>query len=393
MRRRICGAAISAAAALSLAWAPTVEASGIQEKLDRAEKKIESDQKKEGVLTSRLDRLGTRVDAMQEAVDALREAEADAAERLASAEAELGIAIERLDSSLAKLRKTRRKLKASLRVLRERIVDIYVSGSPNLASVVLAAGEYGDLVELGPYLEAIQSRDESIVNRVRVLKKQARVIVDARRNAKETIKASRDRIAAERDRLQGARSETENQVASLDSARSASQAALDEVRGQIAQEEDVAAGLREKLAKEIGAITAPTLPAGPGSAPSSTGSMIWPIDGTLTSPFGPRWGRTHEGLDIAGPEGTPIVAAASGTVVLMQSEAESGGYGLFTCVDHGGGLSTCYAHQSSFGTSVGASVKQGEVIGYVGNTGNSFGAHVHFEVRLNGAATDPMAYL
>ena len=101
----------------------------------------------------------------------------------------------------------------------------------------------------------------------------------------------------------------------------------------------------------------------------------------------------HEGIDIAAPEGTPIRAAASGTVILMQSEAESGGYGNYTCVDHGGGLSTCYAHQSGFATSSGASVRQGDVIGYVGNTGHSFGAHLHFEVRTSGVAVDPMGYL
>jgi murein DD-endopeptidase MepM/ murein hydrolase activator NlpD len=101
----------------------------------------------------------------------------------------------------------------------------------------------------------------------------------------------------------------------------------------------------------------------------------------------------HEGIDIGAAEGTPIRAAAAGTVVLIQSEASSGGYGNFTCVDHGSGLSTCYAHQSSIATSSGAHVGQGEVIGYVGNTGHSFGAHLHFEVRYNGAPVDPLGYL
>jgi len=101
----------------------------------------------------------------------------------------------------------------------------------------------------------------------------------------------------------------------------------------------------------------------------------------------------HEGIDIAAPEGTPIMAAASGSVVLMQSEASSGGYGNYTCIDHGGGLATCYAHQSSFATSEGASVSQGDVIGYVGNTGHSLGPHLHFEVRIEGVPTDPLGYL
>jgi peptidoglycan DL-endopeptidase CwlO len=134
------------------------------------------------------------------------------------------------------------------------------------------------------------------------------------------------------------------------------------------------------------------LPAGP-IQPGNGSGLIWPVSGPVVSPFGMRWGQMHEGIDIAVPEGTPIRAAASGTVVLQQGEAESGGYGNFTCIDHGGGLSTCYAHQSAFAVSAGQSVSQGDVIGYSGCTGHCFGPHVHFEVRVDGTPTDPLGYL
>jgi murein DD-endopeptidase MepM/ murein hydrolase activator NlpD len=127
-----------------------------------------------------------------------------------------------------------------------------------------------------------------------------------------------------------------------------------------------------------------------GPVRAGGGSLIWPVRGPLTSPFGQRWGRLHAGIDIAAPTGRPIRAAATGRVVLM---APTGGYGLYTCVKHAGPFSTCYAHQSRFGTSRGASVQQGDVIGYVGNTGHSFGAHLHFEVRVNGRPVDPRDYL
>ena len=90
------------------------------------------------------------------------------------------------------------------------------------------------------------------------------------------------------------------------------------------------------------------------------------------------------------PEGTPIRAADSGTVALM---GWVGGYGNYTCIQHTATMSTCYGHQSRFATSNGASVSQGQVIGYSGNTGNSTGPHVHFEVRINGSPVDPMGYL
>ena len=106
------------------------------------------------------------------------------------------------------------------------------------------------------------------------------------------------------------------------------------------------------------------------------------MNGPVVSPFGPRWGRLHAGVDIAVGSGTPIRAADSGSVVLM---GWVGGYGNYTCIQHTGSLSSCYAHQSSFATSNGAGVKQGQVIGYVGCTGHCFGDHLHFETRINGS--------
>ena len=127
-----------------------------------------------------------------------------------------------------------------------------------------------------------------------------------------------------------------------------------------------------------------------GVAGGGNGDMIRPIRGQFTSPFGMRWGRLHAGIDLAAPTGTPIRAALSGRVILA---APTGGYGNYTCIAHSSSISTCYAHQSRYGTAVGEQVRQGEVIGYVGNTGHSFGAHLHFEVRVHGKPVDPMKYL
>jgi murein DD-endopeptidase MepM/ murein hydrolase activator NlpD len=127
-----------------------------------------------------------------------------------------------------------------------------------------------------------------------------------------------------------------------------------------------------------------------GTIGRGSGGLLQPTNGPFTSPFGQRWGRLHAGIDLADPTGTPIRAAAAGRVILM---APTGGYGNYTCIDHGRRVVTCYAHQSRFGTSRGALVEQGEVIGYVGNTGHSFGAHLHFEVRIDGQPVDPMDYL
>jgi murein DD-endopeptidase MepM/ murein hydrolase activator NlpD len=127
---------------------------------------------------------------------------------------------------------------------------------------------------------------------------------------------------------------------------------------------------------------------------SSGQGFIWPVRGQLTGWFGEqRPGHVHTGLDIATAAGTPIKAAAAGTVVLMGAE---GGYGNFTCIRHARYV-TCYAHQSQFLTSYGANVHQGQVIGRVGCTGNCTGPHLHFEVRQGPAAwstpMDPLKFL
>ena len=124
----------------------------------------------------------------------------------------------------------------------------------------------------------------------------------------------------------------------------------------------------------------------------SSSGFIWPVSGPITSPFcEPRpWEACHPGIDIGVPTGTPIQAVADGTVSIAGPE---GGYGNYTCIDHGGGLSSCYGHQETISVSVGQQVSQGQVIGISDCTGLCFGPHLHFEVRVNGQVVDPMGYL
>lgn len=127
---------------------------------------------------------------------------------------------------------------------------------------------------------------------------------------------------------------------------------------------------------------------------SSSGMFAWPLPytHTLTSTFGTRWGRLHGGLDISdgGVYGQPIYASASGTVTF--SGGDNSGYGNYVIIDHGSGYTTLYGHCSSLVAVTGQYVNQGDLIGYVGSTGNSTGPHLHFEIRLNGEKMDPLGY-
>jgi murein DD-endopeptidase MepM/ murein hydrolase activator NlpD len=121
-----------------------------------------------------------------------------------------------------------------------------------------------------------------------------------------------------------------------------------------------------------------------------TGTLVFPAVGVITSEFGPRWGSYHYGIDIGASTGTAVLAADSGMVTFRGWD---GNYGYVVHLDHGGGrMETWYAHLSAFNVSLGDSVKQGQVIGYVGSTGYSTGPHLHYEVHEDGEAVNPLSF-
>jgi murein DD-endopeptidase MepM/ murein hydrolase activator NlpD len=330
------------------------------------------------VLSSEISEYSEQIAQLQGEVAILRAREIEVEQQLRET-------IARLEAEKANLALLRDKLDRSLDILAERLVEIYKSDQPDALTVILDSEGFDDLVNRYDYLTRIQDQDAAIVARVRFLRNESRETVERIRVAKEEIEAKEAEL--ERTRVQ-----LEARKAELDAVRDQKAAALDQVEATAERLEgdisDLSDQIQEQLAEaQASTSTTDPLPAGPIQGGSS--GMIWPVNGPVTSPFGMRWGRLHAGIDIAVPAGTPIRAAKSGSIVLA---APTSGYGNYTCIDHGGGLSTCYAHQSSYAITSG-SVSQGDVIGYVGCTGSCYGDHLHFEVRINGAPVDPMGYL
>jgi murein DD-endopeptidase MepM/ murein hydrolase activator NlpD len=368
--------AIAAGVAV-LAIATGAFAQDLQSQLDDKRAQLDHANAREGVLSSTIQRLGEQLDQLRGEVATLRNREAIVQAELERKEAELKRAKDRLVV-------LRARLKRSLQVLRERLVSIYESSSPDMLTVILNSDGFDDLLSRYEYLQRIQSNDTSIAVRVRDLRDQTKETV-------ERVRAARNEIAAKRAELARTRSELESREGDLAAARAEDEQALSQVQEHQHELEGDIGDLEGQIQAQLQAASSsvPAAPAGPIQGESSAG-FIWPVNGAVVSPFGMRWGRLHAGVDIAVPAGTPIRAAASGTVVLA---AYTGGYGNYTCIEHGGGVSTCYAHQSSFAASSGQSVGQGQVIGSVGCTGSCFGDHLHFEVRVNGSPVDPMGYL
>jgi murein DD-endopeptidase MepM/ murein hydrolase activator NlpD len=219
------------------------------------------------------------------------------------------------------------------------------------------------------------------------LEAEATVATNRIRSQRDEIASAKGAIVARQNDLVAARNKRDGALRTVRAARGDLEGHLHDL---VAQQAKIEARLR---AAQTG-VAAPG-PAGP--IKRGSGNFIWPVNGPIVSPFGNRnlGGSTefHPGIDIAVPTGTSIRASAAGTVAFTQPEASSGGYGNFTCIDHGGGISTCYAHQERFLVSAGQHVSQGQVIGISDCTGRCFGPHVHFEVRVNGAVVNPLGYL
>jgi peptidoglycan DL-endopeptidase CwlO len=384
-----------AAFLLLLVAAPAAPAADLESELEAKQSQLEKVEERKGVLTTTIADFGDKIDRLTAEVAETRTREAAVRERLVVKQAELNDAVAELDAARERLARVRAQLKRALAALRERLVAMYETGSPDLVSVIIGSNDLDDLAARTEYLNRLHGMDEAVVGRVRDLRDEVKELVDRLRDSKDRIESARDAIASEKEALTATRTTLQSHQVELVDARADREAALRKIRSHEDELDGDLSEIQGKIAAQLAETGATPLPAGP--IKGGSGSMIWPVDGAVVSGFGSRTingsYEYHPGIDIAVGEGTPIRAAMSGTVSLQQSDAESGGYGNFTCIDHGGGLSTCYAHQSSFVATFGQSVSQGDIIGYTGCTGYCLGPHLHFEVRINGSVTDPMGYL
>jgi murein DD-endopeptidase MepM/ murein hydrolase activator NlpD len=359
----------------------------LSDRIEQKRAQIDEKKQQEGVLTTTIQRFNTRISAVQGEISATQERLDRAQASLDAQKAELLEVRNQLEEARDRLERLRSELATARKVLAARLVEIYKADSPDALTVVLEADGFGDLLERAEFLERISEQDREITDEVRRLRDRAQdqavrlaKLEEREQLAAERILRWRDQIAAVQGQLVSSRDE-------LASARADKRGALSQVHSsRVALEGDLRA-LEAEQARVTAALSSAQAP---GPIRQGSGSLIWPVNGPVVSPFGMRWGRLHAGVDIAVPSGTAIRAADSGRVALM---GWVGGYGNYTCIQHNATLSTCYAHQSSFATSNGANVSQGQVIGYVGCTGHCFGDHLHFETRVSGSPVDPLGYL
>lgn len=398
-RRALAVIVLAAAAAAGLpggaATAPADDKAEVDRRLERAQDRAQRARSRESVLTGEVEQYTRRIRVLEARLAPLRA-------RSRALDAELAAVRERLDALTRRLALEEARLKTAIETLDQRrellgrrLVDLYVRGEPDPILILMESGSLSEALVTVDIVEGIADRDAELAHSVSLYAGRVRRTRNDIAEVRTEVAASERRAREAAAEARAAKAGLEKQEAGVSKLLSGRRALLGQVRGDREQIEAEARDLQERSAALAAKIRAaqglPPAPSGTVAvgAPSSAG-LVWPVGGPITSGFGPRWGRMHEGIDIAGSSGTPIAAAAAGTVIIA---GWSGGYGNLVVIDHGNGISTAYGHNSSLAVSVGQSVGQGTVVSGMGTTGHSTGVHLHFEVRVNGSAVDPLGYL
>lgn len=306
---------------------------------------------------------------------------------IANTEKELNSLAERiaiLKDSIAKveeeIEEAEQELAEKEDLLCERLEYIYKQGEVSYLEVLLSATDIKDFLTRYDMLSIIVEQDIELIEGINKQKNDLKMKKsDLEVKEKELVQIQANQESAKK-MLDSQKEEKQKILSNVSKERKAYEAAIAELEKASAQLE---AMIRQMQS---------------GGTATGTGVLTWPTPGfkTITSPYGMRWHpilgqrRMHTGVDIGAPMSASIVAADSGTVIFAGWMSANGNT---TVIDHGGGISTVYAHQSKFLVKKGDVVVKGQEIGKVGSTGWSTGPHLHFEVRENGTHTDPMAYI
>ena len=362
-------------------------------KIAALQAKIAAARAREAALTSQIADVTTQIRSLESKVG-------DVSQRLSVLERDLELHRERLEKLTAlfklqteRLAFLRRQYERAVRVLSQRMVDIYKSDNPSTIEVILESRSFQEALDHIHYLDAIAAQDEQITSAVADARDEVRVARAKTKKTRAVVAAATRVVAVRTAQTRTVRDQLLATQSRLSGARHSKASALAATKAQEKEwvaEADALAAEDARIRSQLAAAQSSSSSSPPPPRSTSSSGFIWPVSGPVVSPFGMRWGRLHAGIDSGAPTGTPIHAAASGRVALA---GWVGGYGNYTCIDHGGGLATCYAHQTSFAVSTGQSVSQGQVIGSVGCTGHCFGPHLHFEVRVNGSPVDLLGYL
>lgn len=351
------------------------------ETVDEAKKKAQELEDKKNAAEKEKEALAAQLNAVISDMDKMRE-------KLEKKQAE----IEQAEEELVQAKVDENNQYESMK---KRIKFMYENGNSQLIEILIESDNIGDFLNKAEYVSQISAYDREMLVEFQDVVKDVEAKEESLQSEYTELKGLQDDLIAKQNEVQTLLEDKKVQISSLDKQIGENAAKLDELIKQAEEE-------RQKQIQQQEAARAAANNSGGGGSyapPSSTpvisgsGQFTNPCPGSsISSTFGYRDfdGAFHKGLDLAAGEGTPTYAAADGYVVIAGWSDSAGNW---VVINHGNGLVTKYMHHSALAVSAGQTVSKGQQIGYVGNTGNSFGAHLHFQVELNDVAVDPQGYL
>ncbi|MDD7511214.1 MAG: peptidoglycan DD-metalloendopeptidase family protein [Peptostreptococcaceae bacterium] len=287
-------------------------------------------------------------------------------------------------STEAKVEETKVNMAERKEGLDNRLRAMYKNGSVGFVDVLLSSRNVSEFLSNVEMIKKIYSYDQQTLD-------QLKADHEFLEKAEAELKVKKEDLVAKQKEATEKANELENERANAQARLDSLTSISSEIESQIAAQQ---AEIDKQIAAQQAGGTTNNGSTG-GTVVVGNGTYIWPTQGVVTSPFGPRpnfYGDFHTGIDIANSAGTPIVAAAAGTVIGQGQDSAGGEYII---IYHGNGMSTAYWHMmhGSIAVSKGQSVQQGQHIASMGSTGWSTGPHLHFEVRVNGSPVNPMGYL
>ena len=414
--KRILTAIVAAAVCLSAAF--TWSAAHPQPVAARSVSEIQADQ---DAIQSKLDDVNGKISDLQGQIDEEEAYQAELSEQISLYQQQIEEKNAEIDTLQVEISSLEEDIAAkqveideTYALFKERMVALYQAGETSSLAMLLSSDSFADFVTNVQLMQAVSESDQQLVEKLRTQKEEQQAQKDEKEAAEAEVQAALTQIQEDEAQLVEERSDQQSARESLEAAYAESKTAMQDLeamkanyeanREEIEAEEAAVEAELQQLYASMASSSSSSSSGSSGSSSSGSSSNVivdtgdlsfrWPLPGytTVTSGYGARWGTTHTGIDISGGGcyGSPIVAAESGTVILCQWYST---YGQCIIVDHGGGYSTLYAHMSAYAVSTGDYVTKGQTIGYVGDTGNVTGPHLHFEVRVNGVTQNPLNYV
>lgn len=367
-------AVLLAGAVLTGAAAPVL-ANELEQQQQQVQQQMRTQQNKAAQAQEKVNSVSSKLQGIQSDLETAQKEYKSIQEQLSQTETQI-------EANKVILQQAEGRLAERSKLLNKRIRDIYQNGQLSYLDVLLGASDFGDFTTRMDLLKRVINRDVDLIVKV----KAERQLVMQKKEELEQDRATileLKRAADERKKMIEARRNEQKEMLNMAvGEKEVAEQAYNELMDTSRRIEQMLRNRQNNAGKHAPAV--------------SSGAMMWPLNGEITSPFGwrthPVFGnaRFHSGIDIGADYGQTVVAADGGVVVHADW---LGGYGKAVIIDHGNGLQTLYAHNSELVVGEGQAVSKGQMIARAGSTGYSTGPHVHFEVRSGGSPTDPTGYL